>query len=327
MDLKQNSLLWQGQVQSPTWNDAGQKPIFFSIFIIVLLLLIILSFFSATLSIKFKTQIASASKAKLIINIAFSIVGALILSHFMLRTFVILNVFSPNNNLYPRLWEAIPLHWSRLLILVNIFYLFAGHKIRSSEYMHFSAYISVITGIAALTTPDLSGNIAVYGVEVKWGSRSLVFWDYLVTHLENVFIPWILLLLYRPKLTFRRSYQIVIVIFSYLMIMLMLNSFTAISKDLNWHANWAYVSISSDINPFVSNLAPPLTKFPLHVITYTILFGTLSYLGALIYYFSDKAFAKFNKNFEAMPKWEINWNFKEKIKKLQSKFKLTKHKQ
>ncbi|WP_371246264.1 hypothetical protein ACA758_04405 [Mycoplasmopsis agassizii] len=316
-----NFFSWAG---NNTIFAGGQKILMIVLIVVALLAMVVVSFFTPYIKRKYDNYIylqQQNAKSKSMFyfktNWWWIIIASFLVFIFFFRILIFTNsIVNTGLPVYPRIWELVPLHWTRISMVLLIVVLFSVGKVKSSSYTYFLFLPSIATGFLALTNPDLGPRPEAYaGIEVHWGADSYVFWDYYFVHIFNVIVPWMLLILYRPKLTFKTLIYSFVVIWIYLISVFIINISLASSNetvDQIWISNYAYLA-PDRYNPTLSGFAKPLTLWPYNLITYLILFTFTNWLISIIYYYIDKLFKKYYSYHQLNPEWNFISNVKKQF--------------
>lgn len=231
------------------------------------------------------------------LTISHQIVGAILIT---LTIFRIVLLATGN---YPHLWELIPLHFCRLMIVLIGLSLITKQK-------QFFKYLLVFTIIGAwfgIIFTDLNNSDywqAKGGVAI--GYDNYFFWDFLIIHCLALIISSYFLNTYRLDFT-KRGLLISTSCLTILTILIFFaNWATASLSNKRWNANWFYLAPNQNnsviliLKPLIGNLA----SWPWLLLVFLVLgYGLVAITYVLYFAFDYLIINQWRLVFNRNPQW------------------------
>ncbi|OAB48908.1 YwaF family protein [Mycoplasmopsis gallinarum] len=213
---------------------------------------------------------------------------------------------------FPNLWEAIPLHFCRLMLIwIALTLIF-----NKFNWLKYFAAFSILGGLVALAMPDFLKNPSTK--EVRVGLDSFYYWDFLLAHFYVVVMPVLLLTLYPQKLTFKESIKTFLIFFTLSVLMLIINWITNdLTPDNKWSSNYFFLEqIPLKVNiKFAGSVNNKWVFRAYHLILFAIVGIIYIALYSMIWNILDKVYInKVNNQWIFKIQKSVAWsNFKQSI--------------
>ncbi|ACF07481.1 YwaF family protein [Metamycoplasma arthritidis] len=208
------------------------------------------------------------------------LVGLIILLFMTIRSIIMVVIR------VPRLWEAIPLHLCRLMIIFVAFSLIFNN-LNSTKYYALLAFVGTIVAISipGMHFEDPRKAMPPYPV----GYDNFFFWDYILAHSFLLIMP-LLMLIFNDKKTYTIkdsgiSFGISVTIF---LIIFVINLLTNLYAPNNWKTNFFYLG-TNKFNIYSETMGK-LTAWPFHLFSYSLAYLISMPLITLLLAFQDMIF-------------------------------------
>ncbi|VEU75338.1 Uncharacterised protein [Mycoplasmopsis maculosa] len=182
-----------------------------------------------------------------------------------------------------KLWEIIPLHFCRIMLL----FISISLIINKIKFVKFYAYLAVWAAIVAVAIP---------GIYRHSGFDNWWYWDYLFAHGFIILFTVLLWNVSGVRFSFKDTLYTFAVSLAIGLVMFAINyasykiAFAKFPNDpnerLKYISNYWYLGLD-DYNEFAW-IFGPLSKWPIHIVTWTILGYTLIILSIIISSFMSK---------------------------------------
>ncbi|WP_416737960.1 YwaF family protein [Mycoplasmopsis meleagridis] len=286
---------------SPNSSWLGTPKIVFYIFSVIAVLILFLVWFLHNLiyrNYQNREKIIGLNK-----NVFMFLFGAFTIVGMFARSFILAI------NKYPYLWEILPLHLCRLMILFTAICLL----INKQKWVKYFLPFSILGALLALFMPDM---VKVQEQKVLLvGYDNFYYWDYILAHYYALIVPSIIYAINKNNYEFKDTLTTFVIFFILGTVMFLINYFTNVNSFVkeNWKSNYFYLG-TNEYNT-LSELFGHYSHWPLNYVIYVLVIIVYILLYVFLFwaqsnFFIDKEEKKWIFKIAKNEEWE---NYKQSV--------------
>lgn len=267
--------------------------------------LIILSFLSVLLLWIYKKPIGYNYHNQYLLrtkknNFLIQISGVIVLICVLLRSILLVSTNFPN------MWEALPLHYCRLM-LVGFGVILMLKKIQCVKYL---AMPSVLGAVMALSIPELRVSYFYSGADfdviknvtlvhgeniMNFTWKNYFFYDYFLAHIFVLLAPFVLGILFPFKWSFKDLNVTLGIFLGLITFFFVVNFLTNQYAQPEWKSNYFYLGYATV--PLLQQFVPLIGRWPNILLWEYLLAIFYVYFATVIYLYQDVIIFQFKSGF------------------------------
>ncbi|WP_338822312.1 YwaF family protein [Mycoplasmopsis felifaucium] len=264
-DSTKHQVLFKNIPGTLEFKDTTSQALYWTIFMLTLVACLLIYLFRRVIRQNYqnKTLIMSMRKKDFWI-----LIGSITLTMIIARSILVL---ATN---YPMLWEIVPLHFCRLILLFIAFSLIFNKLNWIKYYGHLGIFGALLS-------------VFIPGIYKSVGADNFWFYDYILAHAFILLMISLMFAFTRDKYKFEDTVITVILFGSLCFAMWIINLSTAsFAHNIRWRSNYFYLG-KSEYNDMYSRLGW-IVEWPLNLLTFTLLGILVLTLSVVLWCLTDK---------------------------------------